>query len=335
MEATPLPPPSAVGKILLWHQGALGDLQLAGPALQAVRRRYPRARLTGLGQPQPWGLLSHTLSLEAVWDSSESGWGPLFADAPLPPELRARLAGFQLALVFTPGPNPPVLARLQQAGIPAVAWVPSFPEAGSEAVAVHQARHLAGLGLSGAGSFRLVLPPEWESEAVLPEEAGWLAVAPGSGHAKKNWPLGHYYEVSRDLAWQYRLRVVWLAGPAEAALIAYLKPLAAAQGQVLLADASLARVAAALRRCRLFLGNDSGLSHLAAALDGPRVLALFGPTDPAIWAPAGARVRVLSGPCPQAPCARGREISCPQPQCLQDLSPATVMEMAGEILASG
>ncbi len=335
MASTPLPPPSAVGKILLWHQGALGDLLLAGPALQAVRRRYPRARLTGLGQPQPWGLLSHTLSLEAVWDSSESGWRPLFADVPLPPELRARLAGFQLALVFTPGPNPPVLARLQQAGIPAVAWVPSFPEAGSEAVAVHQARHLAGLGLSGAGSFRLVLPPEWESEAVLPEEAGWLAVAPGSGDAKKNWPLGHYYEVSRALAWQYRLRVVWLAGPAEAALIAYLKPLAAAQGQVLLADASLARVAAALRRCRLFLGNDSGLSHLAAALDGPRVLALFGPTDPAIWAPAGARVRVLSGPCPQAPCARGREISCPQPQCLQDLSPATVMEMAGEILASG
>ena len=49
MESTPLPPPQAVGRILLWHQGALGDLLLAAPALLAVRRRYPRARLTGLG----------------------------------------------------------------------------------------------------------------------------------------------------------------------------------------------------------------------------------------------------------------------------------------------
>ena len=94
-----------------------------------------------------------------------------------------------------------------------------------------------------------------EREAVLPEAANWLAVAPGSGHAKKNWPLSHYYEVSRALAWQYRLRVVWLAGPAEASLIAYLKPLAAAQGQVLLADAPLARVAAALRPLPAFFGK--------------------------------------------------------------------------------
>lgn len=335
MEATALPPPEAVGRILLWHQGALGDLLLAGPALQAVRRRYPRARLTGLGQPQPWGLLSPTLSLEAVWNSGESGWAPLFADSPLPPELRVRLAGFDLALVFTPGPDSPVLARLRQAGIPAVIWVPSFPEAGSEAVAALQARHVAGLGLTVAGSFRLAWPPDRESAAVLPDAANWLAVAPGSGHAKKNWPLGHYYEVSRALAWQYRLRVVWLTGPAEASFLAYLKPLTAAQGQVLLAEAPLARVAGVLARCRLFLGNDSGLSHLAAALDGPRVLALFGPTDPAVWAPAGAGVRVLRGPCPQAPCARGREISCPRPQCLEDLSPAAVLEIAGAILSSG
>ncbi|MGB7913274.1 MAG: glycosyltransferase family 9 protein [Desulfobaccales bacterium] len=335
MESNPLPPPQAVGRILLWHQGALGDLLLAGPALLAVRRRYPRARLTGLGQPQPWGLLSHTLSLEAVWDSGESRWAPLLASAPLPPELRVRLAGFQLALVFTPKPDSPVLAGLRQAGIPEVAWVPSFPEAGSEPVAALQARYLAGLGLTVDSSFRLVLPPDAEREAVLPEAENWLAVAPGSGHAKKNWPLSHYYEVSRALSWQYRLRVVWLAGPAEAPLMAYLLPLAAAQGQVLLKDAPLARVAAALRSCRLFLGNDSGLSHLAAALGGPRVLALFGPTDPEVWAPAGAGVRILRGPCPQSPCARGREISCPQPRCLEDLSPAAVLEIAGAILSSG
>ncbi len=145
-------------------------------------------------------------------------------------------------------------------------------------------------------------------------------MAPGSGQAGKNWPLSHYYEVARALAWEYKLGVVWLAGPAEAASLPYLKALAAAQGHLLLAGASLLRVAAVLSRCRLFLGNDSGLTHLAAALDGPEVVALFGPTDPGVWAPPGKGVRILTGTCAQAPCARGRAIPCAKPQCLEDLS---------------
>ena len=190
METTALPPPPAVGRILLWHQGALGDLLLAGPALQAVRRRYPRARLTGLGQPQPWGLLSPTLSLEAVWDSGESGWAPLFAAPPC----RRSCGSVWPALIWPwcslPGPAPPVPARLRQAGIPAVAWVPSFPEAGGEAVAALQARHLAGLGLTVASSFRLAWPPDGEATRSCQHAANWLAVAPGSGHARKTGPWG-------------------------------------------------------------------------------------------------------------------------------------------------
>ena len=115
----------------------------------------------------------------------------------------------------------------------------------------------------------------------------------------------------------------------------YLGGLAAAQGHLLLAGAPLARVAAVLSRCRLFLGNDSGLTHLAAALGGPKVLALFGPTDPAVWAPPGRQVRVLRAPCPKAPCARGRKIPCPESQCLADLSPEQVVEAAGDILSAG
>jgi ADP-heptose:LPS heptosyltransferase len=60
----------------------------------------------------------------------------------------------------------------------------------------------------------------------------------------------------------------------------------------LLLDRPLVVVAAILRRARAFLGNDSGISHLAGMLGLP-TLALFGPTDPALWAPLGPRVRVL------------------------------------------
>lgn len=334
MSLTPLPPPEAVQAVLIWHQGALGDLLLAGPALLAVRRGYPRARLVGLGQPERWRLLSRTLSLDEVWDSGESRWAGLFGGGPLAPELQERLVPFQLALVFSPDPASSLPGRLREAGIPAVCWAPSFQENGGEAVGAMQAKHLAALGLKvGPEPFRLI-PPAGSGEVAATARGSWLAVAPGSGQACKNWPLAHYYEVSRALAWEYKLGVVWLAGPAEAVWLPYLEALAAAQDQVLLAGAPLAQAAAVLARCRLYIGNDSGLTHLAAALNGPEVLALFGPTNPRVWAPPGNRVRILTGPCPQAPCARGREIPCPRPQCLHDLAPQEVLEAARTILTA-
>jgi ADP-heptose:LPS heptosyltransferase len=331
-----LPPPNAVERLLIWHQGALGDLLLAGPALVALSRHYAGARITALGHPERLGLYSRNLPLDRVWDSAEARWVHLFSDGDLPPPLRECLARFQLALVFSPRPPTMLQARLRQAGIPVVHWLPSFPEAGAEAVAVLQARCLRDLGLNYVPA-----PVKLELGLVrdedLPELPGggpWLAVAPGSGQVRKNWPLAHYYEVSRALGWEYGLHVVWLAGPAEGEMLPYLEALAEAQGQVLLANRPLARVARILSRCRLYIGNDSGLTHLAAAVGEPEVLALFGPSDPRVWAPLGPRVRTLTTPCPQAPCAVGRTIECPETRCLDALSPDSVLAAAMAMLSA-
>ncbi len=331
-----IPTHATVDNILIWHQGALGDLLLAGPALTALSQHYSGAQFTALGNPEYWGLLAHSLPLAEVWDSAQARWGSLFSEGSLPPPLPEHLARFPLALIFSPRPQSILLDRLGQAGIPRVHWLPSFSETEVEAVAALQARHLAALGIQYVPvPFRLEVGLAQDEELPeLPGPGPWLAVAPGSGHPLKNWPLAHYYEVSRALSWEYGLGVVWLAGPAEEVMLPYLESLAEAQGQTLLANRPLTRVAQVLSRCRLYLGNDSGLTHLAAAVAGPEVLALFGPSDPKVWAPLGPQVQTLTAPCSQAPCASGRSITCPEPDCMRELSPETVLAVAAKLLGS-
>ena len=80
--------PAEAKSILVWHQGALGDLLLAGPALAALTRHYAGARITALGRPEPWGLYSRSLPLDGVWDSGEARWVHLFTDGDVPPRIR-------------------------------------------------------------------------------------------------------------------------------------------------------------------------------------------------------------------------------------------------------
>src|SRR6202035_1795293 len=95
--------------------------------------------------------------------------------------------------------------------------------------------------------------------------------------AKKNWPLENFRGLARQL--ERAMPVYWCAGPQD-------PPLADA---VCIDD--LYELACWLARAGLYAGNDAGITHLAAAVETP-VLALFGPTDPAVWAPRGAHVRI-------------------------------------------
>ena len=122
-----------------------------------------------------------------------------------------------------------------------------------------------------------------------------VAIHPGSGGESKIWPGEHWAELGRRLASRFSGATLLLvegeadAGPARILAEAW-KGLRLVRAKML----PLAMLAAVLRQASLYLGHDSGITHLAAAArrDLP-IVALFGPTDPAVWAPPRAGIRVL------------------------------------------
>ena len=124
-----------------------------------------------------------------------------------------------------------------------------------------------------------------------------MAIHPGSGGEHKNWLPERWRDLGRWLLERPEpVRLLLVAGEADGKIAADLRaawePLAG-PGRLLVAEnLPLPQVSALLERARLFVGHDSGISHLAAAVGAPCVL-LFGPTDPDVWAPPYPFVRVL------------------------------------------
>jgi ADP-heptose:LPS heptosyltransferase len=121
-----------------------------------------------------------------------------------------------------------------------------------------------------------------------------IAIAPIAARPEKTWPMDRFVSLARALLAGPCVgnRLAIIAGPGEtwaADAFADLDPMP------MIGEPDLLVVAGLLRRSRLFVGNDSGLSHLAAAVGAP-TLTLFGPTEPVNYAPRGPRVSVLRAP---------------------------------------
>jgi ADP-heptose:LPS heptosyltransferase len=244
---------------LVVRGGALGDFILTIPVIEALVRAhglvdlYANPRFARL-RPDLTRRVVDLHGLDAMW---------LHRPGPLP-------RPYTRALVFTPG----VAERLRAQGV-AVLEGPPQPPPGEHATAA-MAAALAPLGLSA------VDPPRIRVEGQ-PSRSGAVVLAPGASSPAKVW--GGFAALSAALRAQ-EVPVEVIAGLHEP-LPAGLEP--APSSRPLALD-ELARRAA---QSSVWVGNDTGTTHLAAAAGAP-VLALFGPTDPRCWAPRGAQVLPLS-----------------------------------------
>jgi ADP-heptose:LPS heptosyltransferase len=306
-------------RILVLRGGALGDFLVTLPALGLLRARWPAARIELVGNPRAAELGMLGGYLDAVHSQHDARWSALYSDAPLPPALAAWLGEFDLLVNYWADPDGTLVRRLQvRPGQTIVAGtaVPVLAPA-----ARHFCEPLRALGLS-TEDFRSRLEVTRDfHQAPAPAVAGrsprgdWrvaeksfytTAVHPGSGSVRKNWPPERWIELIGRLD----RPILLVLGEAElgtwnAPLLARLRSAdggrvshgnrrqdASSGGIEIAANRSLPELATALAGCRRFIGHDSGVSHLAAAVGTPAVL-LFGPTDPAMWAPPGGHVRVI------------------------------------------
>jgi ADP-heptose:LPS heptosyltransferase len=160
----------------------------------------------------------------------------------------------------------------------------------------------------------------WQQHAL--EGKPVLALAPGSGAREKNWPEPSFRAVSDWWRRQTSGAVVVILGPAEEE---WGSCTALLRGAVVARHLDLAKLAALLARSDLYLGNDSGVSHLAAALGVPTV-ALFGPSDVGRWAPRGKGVTLVTQGAACAPCSIATMKGCCHRKCLATLKPDRVIK---------
>jgi len=127
----------------------------------------------------------------------------------------------------------------------------------------------------------------------LETEQRLVAIHPGSGGVEKCWPAENY-GILIDLLAESGFRPMITFGPADHMVRRRILPWIENRDVLVIEDRSIEEVAPRYARCRAMIGNDSGMSHLAAA-SGTPAIALFGPTDPAVWGPRGKDVRILWG----------------------------------------
>ncbi len=257
-------------RTLVVHTGGIGDFLLTCPVLRLLAEDGP---LELLGRPGRLALGIAGGFAEAVHDIDSVGFESLFSEPNS--RIRALLTRFNRAIVWMRDDGQ-IENALRTCGIGDVRLFPGLPP--DDWTRHASAYYLSYLGYEEAPPFRLALDPADRTFDVV--------IHPGSGGKRKNWPLECFEFAAETLAEMGRA-VAWVLGPAEEGFAPKGK------ADVLRAD-SLVELARALTAAKLYIGNDSGITHLAAAAGCPTVV-IFGPTDPVVWAPPGGNVTILQG----------------------------------------
>jgi len=256
---------------LIIRPGGIGDCILSLPAIEHLRAEYTEVWVPSVVVPLINAPLIRIAEARAIATTGIDLLGLVGVDPPA--GLIAQLRQFDSIVSWYGSNREEFRQRVRELGLP-FQFLAALPDPRAK---IHAADFF--LRQAGGDEFSLAVP---RIECEQRGRGDFAVIHPFSGSARKNWPLNRFRELAARLA----LPVQWSAGPEEP-----LPP-------ELMSDAvrfeNLYELACWLASARVYIGNDSGITHLAAAVGTP-VVAVMGATDPAVWAPRGERVRVVSG----------------------------------------
>jgi ADP-heptose:LPS heptosyltransferase len=325
-----------VQSILVIHQGALGDFVLALPALETLRKAFPHAKSVIMGYPRILELVERRFYADEIFSIDQKGMATFFVrEGSLDVTLSQFFGTFDLIVVFGKDAEGAIIGNLRKVCQGRILPINSFPPWDEK---VHLADHLlkqfARYGLPGSKPNPKLYLKEtdrewardfWRSKGVPGfGRSKVIILHPGSGSKKKVWPLVRFLNLTRTLQDRLRSKVLIVLGPAEGPEVRKAFETMGPNPPILAKGLTLLQLASMMEGCWFFIGNDSGVSHMAAALGLP-TLAIFGPTDQKVWSPRGKKAFVVYRGVHCSPCPQERFIQCNDLECLRAIEVGEVL----------
>ena len=248
---------------LVIRPGAIGDFIVSLPALECLRTDYLEVWTATPNVPL-------VRFADAVRSIASTGLD-LLGIADPPPHVIAELRRFD-SIVSWYGANRPEFRDLVRSLDLPFTFFPALPPQGAP-------MHATDFYLDQVSALKECSADPIPRIRCDVAREDFAVIHPFSGSPRKNWPLENFRLLARGL--ERRMPVHWCAGADD-------PPLSGARR-----IDDLYALACWLAQASLYIGNDSGITHLAAAVGTP-VLAIFGPTDPSVWAPRGKHVRIAT-----------------------------------------
>jgi len=356
--ASLLPDLPAGARVLILRLRSIGDIILLTPALRLLKHWRPDLRLSVMIEPRFRDLLQGNPAVEEILIPGEgSGARKLLSRAAVIRQLRRRR--FSVCVNLHGGPTSRIFTRWS-----AAPWRVGFahyrgaslynilvPDACTilNKPSLHTAEHQA------AAFFHLGLPQTEIPRAQIfsgAEHAGWwdaqraklglaadqpyAIVQPTAAYKTKEWAAEGFARVGKYLASEAGVTPIYSCGPGEEPVLDAVER-AAGEPVRRLQGVSLAQFAAALEGARLFVGNDSGPAHMAAALARP-VVVIFGSSSSPIWGPwppqaSNQGSRVVQNPFECNPCPGDHCYKFAQPECILSITFEQVKDAIAAVLA--
>src|SRR5215216_1861205 len=289
-----------MNRILAIRGGAIGDFILTLPTLKALRDAQPQAHIEILGYKHIAVLAENRFYAQAVRSIE---YGPLarffVSNSELPAELGDHFASFDLVISYLYDPDRIFEDNLRRCGVENLICGPARIVENAGHAARQLARPIEQQGINVVDLSERIFPSiedrEFAREFLASMPQPIITIHPGSGSQEKNWPLENWIDLfSSSSRFADLERLVVISGEADQAQSDQLERQWKNRDVRFARNLPLPHLAAILEGS-IFIGHDSGISHLAAAA-GANCILLFGPTDPDVWAPTNENVRVLRAP---------------------------------------